>query len=254
MAMGMRVSACALLVLSAGAVNAADQGFYFGASGGQAQYDFDLPATVPVIGFLPPLIGAVLPNPPVFFRPDPGTPVFFTPPPFNSSVAFVSARPVLWLPGDDDEGTAWSVSAGYRINRYLAVEASYVNLGTLEATHNIGLPAILGGGSLAFHRELETAGPALTAFGILPVSDSWELYVRAGMFFADSELTTAFNGTSNTTSFDSDSTTLGAGAQFDWKEHWSARLEFQRSFDIGGDDVASEADVDGVSLAVLYRL
>jgi len=47
---------------------------------------------------------------------------------------------------------------------------------------------------------------------------------------------------------------LGAGAQFDWADHWSARLEFQRSFDVGGDDVASEADVDGVSLSFLYRL
>jgi opacity protein-like surface antigen len=252
MGMGMRVSACALLALSAGAAHAADKGFYFGASGGQAHYDFDLPVPIATIGFLPP-VTAVL-NPIFVFRPDPGAPVFLTPVPSFAVASAINARPVLWLPGDDDEGTAWSVSAGYRINRYLAVEASYVNLGTLEASQNIGLPAVLGGGTLAFHRELETSGPALTAFGILPVSDSWELYVRAGMFFADSELTTAFNGNSSTRSFDSDSTTLGAGAQFDWKEHWSARLEFQRSFDIGGDDVADETDVDGVSLSVLYRL
>ena len=161
---------------------------------------------------------------------------------------------MLWLPGDDDEGTAWSVTAGYRVNRYLAVEASYVNLGTLEATHSLVLPAILGGGTLGFHRELETSGPALAAFGILPLSDSWELYVRAGILFADSELTTAINGNSNTISFDSEATTLGAGAQFDWGGHWSARLELQRSFGVGGGDVANEADVDGVSLAVLYRL
>ena len=241
---GKHVGACALLVLSAGAAGAADQGFYFGASAGQAQYDFSLPAApVGVIGVLPPIAG---------FVPDPafGGPV----PPGVVFVGARSAQPVLWLPGQDDEGTAWSVSAGYRINRYLAVEASYVNLGTLEASQTIGLPAIVGGGSLRFSRELETSGPAITAFGMLPLSDSWELYLRAGMFFADSELTTGINGNSVTTSFGSDSTTVGAGAQFDWKDHWAARLEFQRAFDIGGDDVASDADVDGMSLAVLYRL
>ena len=62
------------------------------------------------------------------------------------------------------------------------------------------------------------------------------------------------NGNSNSTSFDSDATTVGAGAQFNWGGHWSARLEFERSFDVGGDDVVNEADVDDLSLAVLYRL
>ena len=245
---GKRVSACALLILSASAAQAADRGFYFGASAGQAKYDFDagcLPfaAVIPVAGFIP---IATVPSPTPY-------PVFRPPLPF--SVAFVAMRGrCCGCPAMTTKGTAWSVTAGYRVNRYLAVEASYVNLGTLEATHSLDLPPFLGGGTLAFHRELETSGPALAAFGILPLSDSWELYVRAGILFADSELTTAFNGSSNSISFDSESTTLGAGAQFDWGGHWSARLEFQRSLGVGGDDVASEADVDGVSLAVLYRL
>jgi opacity protein-like surface antigen len=244
------LGACAL-IMTVGAAHAADRGFYFGASGGQAKYDFNLPAApVAVIGFLPPVAGFV-PDPTFFIRPDPGNPVFITPVP---GAAFVAARPVLWLPGDDEEGTSWGVGAGYRFNRYLALEASYVNLGTLNATHTFNMPPFLGGSTLTFHRELETTGPALAAFGILPISDSWELFVRAGILFADTDLTTRLNGSRNSVSFDSEPTTLGAGAQFDWQDHWSARLEFQRSFDVGGDDVASEADVDGVSLAVIYRL
>jgi opacity protein-like surface antigen len=242
------VSACAL-ILSASAAHGADRGFYFGAAGGQAKYDFD--------GVAPPVAvleaGFVLRPPGV--QPSPTTPIFVGPtPPFNAVAVSVPARPVLWLPGDDNEGTAWAVSGGYRFNRYLAVEASYVNLGTLEATHRLSTLSSPGGGTLTFQRELETTGPALAAFGILPLTESWELYVRAGILFADSELTTRFNGSARSTSFDSEPTTLGAGAQFDWADHWSARLEFQRSFDVGGDDVASEADVDGVSLSFLYRL
>jgi opacity protein-like surface antigen len=251
MAAKQLLGACAL-IMTVGAAQAANRGFYFGASGGQAKYDFNLPAVpVPVAGFLPPAAG-IVPDPTFVFRPNPGNPVFITPVP--AGAVFFSARPVLWLPGDDEEGTSWGVGGGYRFNRYLALEASYVNLGTLNATHTLNMPPFLGGGTLAFHRELETTGPALAAFGILPISDSWELFVRAGIMFADTDLTTRFNGSRNSVSFDSEPTTLGAGAQFDWQDHWSARLEFQRSFDVGGDDVASEADVDGVSLAVIYRL
>jgi len=89
---------------------------------------------------------------------------------------------------------------------------------------------------------------------MVPLSDSWKLYARAGMLFADTDLTTAINGSSSSSSFDSDVTTLGAGAQYDWGGHWSARLEFQRTLDVGGDDVASDADVDAISLGFLYRL
>jgi OOP family OmpA-OmpF porin len=246
---GMRVGVCGLVILSAGAAHAADRGFYFGASAGQAQYDFDRPAgPVPVLGFLPPIVVAQ-PNP-----------IFITPAPVVGGVVGgvvvgpMEARPVLWLPGDDDEGTAWSVTAGYRINRYLAIEAGYVNLGTLSNTQTIDFPAVFGIPSLSFHRELETAGPSLTVFGTLPLSANWQLYARAGMLFADTDLTTSISGDSITSSVDSDATTLGAGAQYDWGGHWSARLEFQRTKDLGGNDVASNADVDNISLGFLYRL
>ena len=244
---GMRVGVCGLLIWSASSAYAADRGFYFGASAGQATYDFDQPPpaalVIPAGGIITPVL-RVSETPGLL---NPLNPIFTGP-------VFVEAQPLLWLPGDDDEGTAWSVTAGYRINRYLAVEASYVNLGTLSATDTIGLPAFVGGGTFTFHRELETAGPALTAFGMLPLSDSWQLFARAGMLFADTDLTTAINGSSSSSSFDSDVTTLGAGAQYDWGGHGSARLEFQRTLGVGGDDVVGDADVDAISLGFLYRL
>jgi OmpA-OmpF porin, OOP family len=244
---GLRVGVCALFILSMSAANAADRGFYFGASAGQATYDVADPA--PAAFIIPDAVFTPI------VTPSPATPILVDPlNPFVSVAVFIDAKPLLWLPGDDDQGTAWSMTAGYRVNRYLAVEASYVNLGTLETNRNIVVPPILGGGTLNLHRELETAGPALTVFGTLPLTDSWQLYGRAGMLFADTDLTTGFNGSSNSTSFDSDVTTLGAGAQYDWGGHWSARLEYQRALDLGGDDFANDADVDSISLGFLYRL
>ena len=249
---GLRVAVCGLLILSASAVQAADSGFYFGASAGQAQYDFDEPAGfVPVLRFPTPIV-VISPNP------------IFTPaPPVIGGVTTVAieARPVLWMPGEDDEATAWSVTAGYRINRYLALEAGYVNLGTLSHTQSIEFLPAFGVAPLSIHREIETAGPTLTVFGTLPLSTNWQLYARAGVLFADTDLTTTiggnsvFSSNSASSSFDSDATTLGAGAQYDWGGHWSARLEFQRTADLGDDDdVAGGADVDSFSLGFLYRL
>jgi opacity protein-like surface antigen len=245
---GMRVGVCGLLIWSASTAYAADRGFYFGASGGQASYDFEQP---PPFALIIPPAGAV----PVF-TPGPTTPVLITPlnPAIIVGAVFVEAQPLMWLPEDDDQGTAWNVTAGYRINRYLAVEAGYVNLGTLSDTQTIDFPPGFGIASLNFHRELETAGPSLTVFGTLPLSANWQLYGRAGMLFADTDLTTKISGNSVSSSFDSDATTLGAGAQYDWGGHWSARLEYQRTLDVGGDDVASAADVDSISLGFLYRL
>jgi len=244
---GMRVGVCGLLIFAANAAPAADRGFYFGASAGQSQYDFDMP-DVPVFGVAPPILVGT---------PDPiFTPFPTVPGPVGGVIGIATpAKPLLWLPGDDDEGTSWTVTAGYRINRYLAVEAGYVNLGTLSSTHTIARPAIFGGGTFNFSRELQTEGPTLTAFGVLPLSDSWQLFARVGMLFADSDLRTSVDGSSSfASSFDSDATTLGAGAQYDWGGHWSGRLEFQRTQDLGGDDVANSADVDSISLGFLYRL
>jgi OOP family OmpA-OmpF porin len=199
----MRVSACALLVLWAGAANADDQGFYFGASGGLAKYEGDEPQG----------LSDLIP---------------------------------------DDEASVWAVSGGYRINRYFAVEVGYLNLGTLEGpTRREGSPH--PGGSSLVQRELQTTGPAITAIGTLPLSESWKAYMRAGVLLADSELNQRSNGAPSSFSFDSEAPTLGAGVQYDCKAHWSARLEFEHWFDIG-DDVGLQAEVNALSLAVLYRL
>jgi hypothetical protein len=69
-------------------------------------------------------------------------------PPVNPGGGFVAELPVIWgLPGDDEEAAAWSMTAGYRAGRYLAVEASYVSLGTLDATQPYRVAAVLGGGA-----------------------------------------------------------------------------------------------------------
>ncbi len=235
------------LILFASTAFGAEPGFYFGVSGGQATYDFDPPPpiliAIPGGAFVPPVFGF---DP----RPIPTFPLN----PLNPVAVVGFAQPLFWSPTDDHEASAWGVTAGYRAGRYFAFEVSYLNLGKLEATDTVLLPPFGGGGTATLHRELETSGPALAAMGILPLSASWELYLRAGILFADSKLRTAIGASSNSTTFGSEAATLGAGAQFNWGGHWSARMEFQRHFEVGGGDFATDADVDLLSLGVLFRL
>lgn len=42
----------------------------------------------------------------------------------------------------DDEDTSWRVFGGYRISKYFAAEAGYLDFGTVEADVNISAPVV----------------------------------------------------------------------------------------------------------------
>jgi opacity protein-like surface antigen len=270
-----KVAACAtvLLVASLAASSnaaAADRGFYFGAFGGQAKYDFERisPLTVGNI-FLP--VG-VYPDPVVSFRPPPGVVYNPTNPTCTylcsafvvGGTGFVRSTATIypatyWAPEDDDESTAWGIVAGYRIMRYAAVELNYQNLGKLEESATI--PTLVQTTPtfvyvpIDYQRKLETAGPSVSALGILPILDNWSVYARAGVFFADMKFTSSVgNSGDHSITFGSESFLWGAGTQFDIGKHWSVRAEFQRFDSVGEQRGAGRADIDLLSLGVIFRL
>jgi opacity protein-like surface antigen len=81
------------------------------------------------------------------------------------------------------------------------------------------------------------------------------VYLRAGVFFADMEFTTSIGASSASHTTGSEAAAVGAGVQFNWAEHWSARIELQRFLEVGDDEAfSSSADIDLLSLGILYRL
>lgn len=72
--------------------------------------------------------------------------------------------------------------------------------------------------------------------------------------FADMEIENGLAAVASSTTFGSEAALWGAGAQFDWGEHWSARLDFQRFVGVGSNRSGAEADIDLLSLGVIYRL
>ncbi len=172
-------------------------------------------------------------------------------PVFAVPVAFAS--PLTWPPDADDEATAWGVLAGYRIIRYAAVELAYLNLGQLERTSTLFTFAPVPGGSDIRH-ELETTGPAASALGILPLGAHWELFVRAGVFFADMESTISIGGR-RVRSASPRSRSFWAAASSSTGAITGPRASTIRTSTASATTTApGEADIDLLSLAILYRL
>lgn len=234
------VSCAAAVALCAGSVSAAHaEGFYFGISGGAGTLDVsngDLDARfLPVVQSVPADGFAVQTYGP-------------------SSI--------------DDSDSTWGAYVGYQWNRYFAVEAGYVDLG--QGFYETGLTVgdadpddlIDGGGPFdaAVTAKFRSSGPTLAAVGMLPFGDKFEAHGRVGVLFARTRL-----GFSLLDSENGDSTVVfgeysdsskdlfaGIGASWNINPSYALRVDYERFLDVG-DENTEEADVDRITLNILFR-
>ena len=73
----------------------------------------------------------------------------------------------------DDTDTTYTVRLGYRLNNYFAIEGGYYDLGTYAFSNNGGTTAISG--------SAKAKSFGLSAVGIAPLSNVFELYARLGI-------------------------------------------------------------------------
>lgn len=254
----VRVVASLFLLGTVATAGAADNGFYFGVSGGQARYDFEPMPVLQLGGWAPiypggaPSFNAILPADGPFFTAL--TPSSSPLPPESLHRAF-AGEPlrVFWVPGQDDEATTWNVLAGYRFLRYAAVELAYHDLGTL---HDYSPARTFGPiRSIEVKSAMESSAATLSLLGQLPITDMWSVHLRAGGMFVDQDVSRRFgSGSRFDESYDSEVFLYGVGTQLDFGAHWTVRLDFQRYDDVGKDNGIGEADVDSLTLGVLFRL
>jgi hypothetical protein len=151
-----------------------------------------------------------------------------------------------------DEDLTYSVTLGFQVFPYLAVEAAWMDLGSSRYKANGSLT--VGEGQVQI--DAGAKGPAVSVLGILPFSDVWSVYARVGALFADlhSSIRLEIDEESASGHF-SDKTTeflFGAGLGFS-RGPWTTRLDYQRITDVGDDDALGEADVDRVTLSAIYH-
>lgn len=154
----------------------------------------------------------------------------------------------------DDSDTAYAMLAGYRFNRFLALEAGYANLGALTyRNRSEGLvddtPV-----PLVFNADSDSGGVMVSALGVLPMSYRWELYARVGAVFSSNTVTMFLAddlGARRSRFSDSSIDPLaGVGVSLRFLEIYDARLEFQRVFDAGAESTG-EGNLDLVNFGIV---
>lgn len=167
----------------------------------------------------------------------------------NSDPVQVSATSTL-----DDKDSAYAMIAGYRFNRFLAVEGGYADLGTMAYRNRsqgtldeVPVPLVLNADS-------SSGGVMVSALGVWPMSYRWELYARAGAVFSSNSVTLFLaddQGARRSRFSDSSVDALaGVGVSLRFLEIYDARLEFQRVFDAGARSTG-EGDLDLVNFGIV---
>ena len=129
----------------------------------------------------------------------------------------------------DDEDTGWKIFGGWEFNRYIALEAAWVDFGEISGS--------IGGSAVS----TEIDGWALAGKGMLPITEKFGVFGKFGMIMWDAEGGGAVSG------IDDDGTDLiyGLGAQYMFTERFGIVGEWEW-YDI--DD-----DVDLFSIGALYK-
>lgn len=170
----------------------------------------------------------------------------------------------------DDSVSVWGVQLGYRWGKFFATELGYARLG--EASYRLPVlitetetPVTGAPSTTTFVGERATqfasAGPTISALGMLPLGQRIDLHLRAGIYLADTRVTNRtrdveFNtGNVNHGRVDASQTEIygGIGGAWNINESLVLRVEYQKYLDVGDDKKTGEADIDVFNLSVLFR-
>lgn len=212
---------------------AAEPGFYIGITGGQTSFglarreiDFKLTKTLGL---------------------DPGFELLASPSELHSEI--------------DTHASGLTGLVGYRINRGFAVEAAYVNLGDLTyQASGTGVKFVEGILTpVAFTADLKTrvSGEAISLLADLFPPKRWELFLRGGVFLADTRPTSHVLAGSvvSDLGLGSESSTdflVGVGTAAHLTDRWAIRLEYERFLNVGKSP-GTKNDISLTSLGLLMH-
>ncbi|HWJ06065.1 MAG TPA: outer membrane beta-barrel protein [Steroidobacteraceae bacterium] len=155
-----------------------------------------------------------------------------------------------------DSDASLGLLVGYRFLPWLAVEAEWLTLGTTgyEAHADVWTGDFIV--PLKTTLETDSKGIAVSALGLWPVSQRWDLYGRIGVLMADTTVTARVSSDVMSIPFSdsksSQEVLAGIGAAWKASPTWTVRLDYQHFQDVGDEEVTGEASIDRLSLQWLY--
>ena len=158
----------------------------------------------------------------------------------------------------EDSDIGYQATFGYRFHRYIAAELGLAQFGSLKSTARADLD--FGGGFVpaSVTYAFSAGGPVISAIGILPLHDKFELFARLGYLFASSdlELTSRVDGESGgfgSAKGDSQNPVYGLGFAWHVNQVYSIRGEFQKLDSLGEEIRTGEEDLTVIGLGVVIR-
>ena len=149
---------------------------------------------------------------------------------------------------DDDRDRGYKLFGGYQLNKYLAVEAGYFDLGQFSFLANTVPIGTLSG-------NIQVRGVNLDAVGMLPITDKFSAFARLGVTHAHTKGSFAGAGAVNVLDpsprASDNNLKVGLGVQYAFTDALSLRAEIER-YRIN-DAVGNKGDIDLASIGLVYR-
>jgi hypothetical protein len=154
----------------------------------------------------------------------------------------------------DGDRFGWGIDAGYRFNRYLDLEAGYVDLGRIAGL----LTDPTGASNATAQMRFSAKGETLAVTGRLPFGRQWDAYLKGGLFLADAELRLAgTDGAGRPFADISEHHTahglIGLGLERRFDDHWSVQLGLTNYARVGDTRNIHGPSVRLVGLRLSYQ-
>jgi OOP family OmpA-OmpF porin len=171
--------------------------------------------------------------------------------------ALAGAGATAFTSSFDDTDTGYKLQAGYQINKNLAVEGGYADLGKFNYSSNITAPIATSGVI-----TLKVDGWNIGVVGRLPFSDTVTGFAKLGAFAYTADYACTRTGpvcVTPTRTASGTSTNYGVGADFTFAGNWFARAEYEVYTRVGdpmsadGSTGTSRADVNMASVGIGYK-
>jgi len=159
--------------------------------------------------------------------------------------------------GSSKSDTAWKLYGGYRFNPNIAAEFFYANLGKFsrDASGN-GATASSSSVNFNLNSELKITGFGVAALVGAPLSEQWNVFAKPGLLYWDakrtSTTTAAGASLSGSVSKSGTSPSFGVGTSYAFTDKLSARLEWERYFEVGDKNTTDKSDVNLFALSVQF--
>lgn len=158
----------------------------------------------------------------------------------------------------EDSDLGYQATFGYRFNRYFAAELGLAQFGSLKSTARADVDFGSGFVPASVSLTFSAGGPVVSAVGILPINEKFEVYGRLGYLFCSSEreLTSRVDGQSGgfgSAKGDSQNPVYGLGFAYHFNQVYSVRAEFQKLDGLGQENRTGEEDLTVIGIGIIVR-